>query len=185
MDERHINDKEVWKDIPGYEGLYQVSTAGRVRSCPRKVYNYTKPGRFLKQYKSRCGYLYLSLVGADGKTAKHKYTHRLVAAAFIPNPNKLTQVNHKNFDKEDNRVCNLEWVTQQENILHFRQGRLAEKYDCKKKRTLANKSIQYIVDYKEQVCELYMSAKPVADIAKELGIGRDMVGDILRVYGLL
>ena len=176
---------EEWKDIPGYEGLYQVSNVGRVRSKPRKVHNYTKPGRVLKQYRNISGYLYLSLIDAEGKRSKHSYVHRLVALAFVDNPNGLTQVNHKNFDKEDNRTENLEWVTPQENILHFREGKLAKKYDEKKKRTLQNKSIQYILDYKDDVCRLYIEGKSVESVASEVGIGRDMVGDILRIYGLL
>jgi hypothetical protein len=149
------------------------------------MHNYTKPGRILKQYRHTNGYLYLALTGSDGKTAKHSYIHRLVAQAFIENPDNLTQVNHKNCDKEDNRVDNLEWVTAQENILHFRESHLAKKYDETKKRTLRNKSIQYILDYKDPVCEQYMAAKSIADIASELGIGKDMVSDILRIYGLL
>lgn len=174
--------EEQWKDIDGYGGIYQVSTAGRVRSNPRKVHNYTKPGRYMRQYRKDNGYLYLSLSKPDGTLAKHQYIHRLVAEAFLPNPNGLEQVNHKNSDKEDNRVENLEWVTPQENILHFRKSKLAAKYDEKKRRTLTNKSIQYILDYRQAVCELYASGKSINDVAKALGLGRDRVRDILCIY---
>ena len=174
--------EEQWKDIDGYGGIYQVSTAGRVRSNPRKVHNYTKPGRYMRQYRKDNGYLYLSLSKPDGTLAKHQYIHRLVAEAFLPNPNGLEQVNHKNSDKEDNRVENLEWVTPQENILHFRKSKLAAKYDEKKRRTLNNKSIQYILDYKQAVCDLYASGKSINDVANTLGLGRDRVRDILCIY---
>lgn len=174
--------EERWKDIDGYDGIYQVSSAGRVRSEPRKVHNYTKPGRYLRQNRKENGYLYLGLVRPDGTTAKHEYVHRLVANAFIPNPDGLKQVNHKNADKEDNRVENLEWVTPQENILHFRKSRLAAKYDEKKRRTLTNKSLQFILDNKQTVCELYASGKSIEEVAKEVGIGRDRVRDILCIY---
>lgn len=140
--------EEQWKDIDGYGGIYQVSTAGRVRSKARKVYNYTKPGRYMRQNKKENGYLYLGLVKPDGTVSRHEYVHRLVAEAFIPNPSGLAQVNHKNGDKEDNRVENLEWVTPQENVLHFRKSRLAAKYDENKRRTLINKSLQFILDHK-------------------------------------
>lgn len=174
--------EEQWKDIDGYDGIYQVSSAGRVRSKPRKVHNYTKPGRYLRQYKKANGYLCLSLVKPDGTLSKHQYVHRLVAEAFIPNPKCLKQVNHKNSDKDDNRVENLEWVTPQENILHFRKSKLAAKYDEKKQRTLNNKSIQYILDHKQAVCDLYATGKSIEEVAKTIGLGRDRVRDILCIY---
>ena len=174
--------EEQWKDIDGYDGIYQVSTAGRVRSNPRKVHNYTKPGRYLRQSQKENGYLYISLVKPDGTKSKHEYIHRLVADAFIPNPKGLTQVNHKNSEKDDNRVENLEWVTPQENSLHFRKSKLAAKYDEKKRRTLINKSIQYILDYRKTVCDLYATGKSIEEVAKIVGIGRDRVRDILCIY---
>lgn len=102
-------NNENWKDIEGYEGLYQVSDQGRVRSLN---YNRTGKERVLKLSKSGCGYLYVDL------NKKHYRVHRLVALAFVPNddPKHKTQCNHINEIKTDNRACNLEWCTQKYNI---------------------------------------------------------------------
>lgn len=98
---------EIWKDIPGYEGLYQVSNLGNVRSL-----NYNKTGeiKLLKPFTSHNGYRIVSLSN-NGKL-KGYTIHRLVANAFIPNPNNLPQVNHIDENKTNNRTDNLEWCTQ-------------------------------------------------------------------------
>lgn len=97
---------EVWKDIKGYEGLYQVSNLGRVRSLN---YNKTKTVRTLKLTSNAKGYLQL-ILHKNGKISSRK-VHRLVAEAFIPNPEELPQVNHKDENKTNNCVDNLEWCT--------------------------------------------------------------------------
>ena len=99
--------KEVWKDIAGHEGAYQVSNFGNVKSSK---------GIIRKLQKNNCGYLYTILI--VNKTQKISLVHRLVAKAFIPNPYKKPHINHKNGDKTDNRVINLEWVTPKENMDH-------------------------------------------------------------------
>lgn len=101
--------EEIWKDIEGYEN-YQVSNMGRIKSLN---YNHTGEEKILKSYKMK-GYLVICLF-KHGKS-KWSTVHRLVAQAFIDNPNNLSQINHKNEIKDDNRVENLEWCDRKYNI---------------------------------------------------------------------
>lgn len=111
---------EVWKDIGGYEGLYQVSNLGRVRRGGHILKKYTN-------YKSKYDYvkLYKLAVGID------VYVHRLVASAFIPNPHRKPCINHKDYVRNNNVVDNLEWVTYSENNF----------YSWKRKKELINGTI--------------------------------------------
>ena len=108
---------EEWRDVVGYEGLYQVSDQGRVKSLERKVpIGYgerTVKERILKPKTDRYGYLIVSLyAGGKRKTLR---VHRLVCEAFHENPDNKPQVNHINEIKTDNRASNLEWATAREN----------------------------------------------------------------------
>lgn len=110
--------KEEWRDIPGYEGLYQVSNLGRVRSLDRYVdHGQTKAlrkGRILKQGRASGGYMMVQLCNGGG--GSNKLVHRLVADLFVPNVENLAEVNHKDENKENNRADNLEWCTRSYNI---------------------------------------------------------------------
>lgn len=101
--------KEIWKDIEGYEGLYQVSNFGRVR----RFYKNGKV-RILKPLSNKKGYLRVNL--RKDNLLKTLSIHRLVAQAFLPNPNNLSQVNHKDEDKTNNNVSNLEWCDAKYNL---------------------------------------------------------------------
>lgn len=111
----------MWKQIEGYEGIYEVSTTGEVKALQ---------GRFNAKYKEKflkpnlvCGYLQVSLTDNNGIRSTH-LVHRLVATAWIHNPDKKKFVNHKNGTKTDNNIYNLEWVTHQENITHAKDNNL-------------------------------------------------------------
>lgn len=110
---------EVWKDVIGYEGLYMVSNFGRVKSLS---FNKTTGNVKLRKINiQNSGYFYLGL--HKGGTAKNFLVHRLVAIAFLKNPNKYQFVNHKNGIKTDNRIANLEWCTKSYNLVHaFKNG---------------------------------------------------------------
>lgn len=104
---------EVWKDIAGYEGLYQVSNMGRVKSLSKKCGRRTSKEKIMNPFISWDGYNLITFC-KDGKT-KHFRIHRLVAEAFIPNPNGLPCVNHKDLSTTNNAVDNLEWCTHEYN----------------------------------------------------------------------
>lgn len=134
--------KEVWKDIAGYEGFYQVSNMGRVKSLDRYVPHKTFGKKFCKghimaTHINNAGYVSVNLCKGN------KYTsydiHRLVAIAFLSNPDKLPEVNHIDENKQNNHIGNLEWVTKQQN----------ESHGTKRKRQtqkIKQKVLQYSID---------------------------------------
>lgn len=105
-----MQEKEIWKDVGGYEGLYMVSNLGRVKSFHRKEEHILSPGF------DRYGYRQVGL-SKDGKN-KRSRIHRLVALAFIENPLNKSDVNHKDSDRSNNTLANLEWNTSSENSRH-------------------------------------------------------------------
>ena len=110
-----MTENEIWKDVAGYEGFYQVSNKGNVRSVARKDSIGRKcGGRMLKLGYDGKGYRQLSLY-KNGK-AKTKSVHRIVAEAFIPNPKGFLEINHKDENKSNNEFSNLEWCTREYNI---------------------------------------------------------------------
>lgn len=98
--------REIWRDVKGYGGLYQVSIFGKVYS--------KKANKIIQPYRNNKGYLKIDLY-KDGKCEKF-FVHRLVAETYIPNPNGYPQVNHKDENKENNRVSNLEYCDSKYNI---------------------------------------------------------------------
>ena len=112
---------EIWKDIPNFYGIYQVSNLGNVKSLNRKVNHLTSgsltlKGKIIKPYITRGGYLIVNLY-KESKPNKFSI-HRLVGIAFLKNKFNKDDINHINGIKTDNRVENLEWCTRSENLYH-------------------------------------------------------------------
>ena len=104
--------QEIWKDIDGYNGRYKVSNLGRVKSFARPYK--TNDGKLLSAASTR-GYMYVCLTAKNGKQ-KSEPIHRLVAKAFVPNPNNYKEINHKDEDKSNNTATILEWCTREYNM---------------------------------------------------------------------
>lgn len=126
----HFEDDEIWKPVVGYEGLYEVSNRGRVRSLDRRVFNgvgyYVMPGRILKQSKTHINKNYQKvLLKKPGEKHKNEKIHRLVAMAFIDKPSGKDYVNHLDGDKANNNVENLEWCNLSENSQHAMENGLS------------------------------------------------------------
>lgn len=122
---------EVWKDIVGYEGLYKVSNLGRVKSLDRIVTHKNGrkrlfKGKLITPFKNE---YFMVVLSKNGKKSSSNI-HRLVAQAFIPNPNNLPEVNHIDENKSNNKVSNLEWCTSKYNINYgTRNERTAEAHN--------------------------------------------------------
>lgn len=117
---------EIWMDCKGYPN-YQISSLGRVWSKKRQIY--------LKPSKNTSGYLQVSLYTDNGKI-KRELIHRLVAIAFLENPNKYPCVNHKDENKENNNITNLEWCSRSYNINYGKRNEIAGKANSKAVRCI-------------------------------------------------
>lgn len=163
-------DIEIWEDIKGYEGLYQISNLGQVKSLEKYVpYKHTsnalqkKPCRILKGEISKCGYIRVVLQNCKRERC---LVHRLVANAFISNPENKKTVNHKDGNKQNNSARNLEWATQSENLIHAVKTGLKPSYPLRHPfaRPLINISTGEI--------------KSTSEVSKETGIS---ISDIKRM----
>lgn len=145
-----------WKDIPNFEG-YKVNEFGQIKSFKR----YPK-GKLIKPYTDKDGYLCASLrVNNKSKAIK---VHRAVALAFLPNPNNLPQVNHKNCHKKDNELCNLEWVSNTENQRHAWMN--------------DRKTIKLTVENVKLIKELLKQGKTNTEISKMFEVDQTTISNI-------
>ena len=166
--------QEVWKDIKGYEGHYQISSNGRVKSLARMRLGkndclISLKEKILKQKTTKSGYKSVHLRCMEKQS--HPTVHRLVAEAFIENPeNKLT-VNHIDANKENNCVTNLEWSTHSEQMIHAVNNNLLE----------VRGSPKYSKDFKKEILDYYNSNKiSCSSLAKLFGISERTAGRIVN-----
>ena len=164
-------EEEVWKDIKDFEGMYQISSFGRVRSVDRLIENSIGhlrrfEGQPIKPLITGQGYLYVRLPTKDGK--RNRFIHRLVAETFIVNHKDYPVVNHINGVKTDNRLSNLEWVTYSQNSQHALKNNLT---------TTVKLSQQNVLDIRKLYASGEYTQKQLAD---KFGVGRSNIGRIVR-----
>lgn len=156
---------EEWRKIPGFDGRYEVSNLGRVRSYANGRHGNKAESSVLAPKKIRSGYLQVCLYKPNnGGKAITGLIHRLVALAFIGNPNNYPYVNHKDGNKGNNRSDNLEWVTASENSYHAFKTGLAKPSQRQKEANIARCSIP-VVMFDKNMNELarYESAKKASE----------------------
>lgn len=179
------NTMEIWKDVIGYEDIYQISNLGRLKALPRVWYSgkngcvkKEKPEQIMKcRLAKNTGYCLVKLIKNGNE--KHVYIHRLVAEAFIPNPNNLPQVNHKDGNKENNCVSNLEWVTAKENIIH------AEKMKFRKPRKEYKEKITLTQDEIKWIRENYIPRDKNfggAALSRKFNVDRSVITNIIQFH---
>lgn len=162
--------QEIWKPVIGYEGYYEVSNLGNVRSLDRIVHhsgNFTRvqKGCLMKIRTTSTGHYSTVLLSKDNKK-KHAKVHRLVALAFIDNPNRYREINHKDEDKQNNRVDNLEWCTRKYNEAYgTKRARSCEHRDYK---AIAKKNSKAVIQMSLEG-EIIRQWKSLAEISKTLG----------------
>lgn len=179
--------EEIWKDIEGYKGLYQVSNFGRVKSLYREFWSgkgyhilNKYPEKIMKTWIDRGGYEYVVL--CKDSIAKKIKVHRLVAQAFIPNPDNKSQVDHINTIRYDNHVENLRWATKSENELNpiTRKRRSTSKMGNNNPRNKVMKKVAQIEALTGNVIKVWDSA---IDAAKSIGVDHSNI--YRAIYGQL
>ena len=170
-------ENEIWKDIPGYEGLYQVSSLGRVKSLDRLIKGkYILKGIILKP--SYGGNKYPSVNFWIDKKYKTFTIHRLVAVSFIENPKNLKFVNHINGNKYDFNISNLEWCTHKQNMIHASKTGLLKPHMIGKTGSKHYRSKPVLmIKNNEIVCEF----ESLKDAQKETGINRGTISKYCRL----
>lgn len=166
--------KEIWKDIKGYEGLYQISSFGNVKSLDRYIINKNGDKQFFSKKYLTQGFSngYLKVILSKNNKQKTFRVHILVAKAFIPNHKNKLEVNHIDGNKSNNRIDNLEWNTRSENELHAYRNGLAKPSD-KQKQAVAKYAKE---NYSKKVIQYSLNGvfikewNSMHDVWRELGI---------------
>lgn len=165
-----MENREIFKDIKGYEGIYRVSNLGRVYSVKR--------GIIVSLIKKKSGYYTVNLY-KNGEMRTF-LIHRLVACNFIENPNNLPQINHKDGDKSNNKVENLEWVSGAENMRHAYENNVG---GFKEKALATINEINNRYSYKKVIFKKgneILSFNSVSEAANLLGLKRDCIINSIR-----
>ena len=150
--------EEIWRPIEGYEGLYEISSYGRVKSVDRyDRRNQFRKGKLLKNKDNGNGYLICSL--SKNGIVKNKYIHRLVAEAFIERADGLYEVNHKDENKKNNSVDNLEWCDRKYNNTYGTKTEREIKSKIKKGIYLGLSQEEYKIHKKEYQHQYYLKRK--------------------------
>lgn len=168
--------KEIWEDVKGYKGYYQVSTLGMMKSLRRNI--------LLKLSMNNKGYLSVYL--SKNRIVKKYLVHRLVGFAFVPNPENKPQINHKNGIKTDNRVKNIEWRTCKENIHHAWATGLSKMSERQKIKTSlslrGSKSASSVLTESDipKIRYLKKEGKTNIEIGVLFNVHRRTIGSVIR-----
>lgn len=173
--------REIWKDIDGFEGYYQVSNMGRVRSLDRDFINAAgKHRHYAGRILVPCGRPYHHVMLYRQGSWKRRRIHRLVAEAFVPNPNGYAQVDHIDCDKTNNRADNLRWCTTQENTRYAQENGLLTgnfHYDeLSDEKKLAMKMPRMVPITRDDGRRFDC----VEDAAREMGVTHGAISHVLR-----
>lgn len=172
--------EEIWKPVPGFEKLYLVSNTGRIKANAKAVSTSRNGTIYVAQRKERelsftiDRYGYYKVVLQENKRKKFTTVHRVVGAAFISNPQNLPQINHKDGNKLNNNVDNLEWCTSQQNVVHAYKTGLSKNVQKGENHHLTNLTNDLVIKIRQEMKE----GKRNKDIEKEYNLSRSAVSRI-------